>query len=416
MSKLSDAEQNVEWDSNVRRRANIAVTVVTTHAPSSRGWGGAVMSGVEAANIIAGLLSQVVLVCCDANNRAGPVDRSVAERATQAKLRLYKSRVATKLGFGWGAIPILFAEIRRADAAYVSGISTWPVTVAALIAMLLQKPYIVSLHGGLLATHVAEIRSHRRLKNFLYNVVVLPLVRRAAFVRVSSEFEKRDASLLIASDKIVAIPNTFDLSAIPYSQSNTDTPGTHLIYVGRLEADKGIRAFLQVWMSIAGEQDRISVLGSGDGSYAADVLKLAAGDGRISVLGEASRTQVYAELAGAHALVLPSGLEGSLRENFGNVVVEALSVGRPALVTRGLAWDQLPANGIGWTFDPNKEELELVLRRLLGHKLAHDPEMSEKCRKFAEQHFSNAAARTALFDLIKRCVAARQKRIYSPEI
>jgi len=385
----------------------LTVTVITTHAPTSRGWGGAVVSGVEMAGIIAEICRSTVLVCSDANNGGGHVDYAAAQAATRAKLHLYKSRVLKKQGFGFGAISALIANITRSDGVYVSGISTWPTTLAGIIALALRKPYVISLHGGLLAHHLEEIRTDRPLKHLFYRIFVLPLVKCARFIRVSSDFEGRDAALHTDADKVVVIPNTFDISVVPFASNPPPGPGTRLVYVGRLERDKGLRAFIEVWTKVAGPDDTIAVVGSGDDSYADDIRAYAANNPRIQMYGQVPRTQVYDIIAQSHALVLPSGLDGTLRENFGNVVVEALAVGRPALVGRGLAWDDLPKYGAGWTFEPTREGLHGVLLDLLVHKAAHEPGLPASCRGFAHAKFNSSDVRHAVLGLIRACTASK---------
>jgi glycosyltransferase involved in cell wall biosynthesis len=389
-------------------RVDLEVVVVTTHAPTSRGWGGAVVSGVETAAVAASVFSRVILICSDANNGAPPVDRGQAQKATPAQLRLYRSRRAAKQGFGLGALPILWEHIGRADCVYISGIFTWPVTIAALIALIRRKPHVVSLHGGLLSTHISEIRRRRPLKALAYDLVVLPLVRAADRVKVSSDFEAREAALVVAPQKIVVVPNTFEIGSIPFAGDPPAGAGTHMVFVGRLELDKGIRAFIRVWTQVAGPSDRLSVVGGGVGDYADAVRAQASLDPRVAILGEIARAKVFETLAAGHVLVLPSGLEGALRENFGNVVVEALAVGRPALVRRGLAWDRLPDAGVGWTFDGDDQALGAVLSQILSARLAHAPGLAHRCRAYVEQNFSSASERAPLLALTRACLAGRR--------
>ncbi|TAL45792.1 MAG: glycosyl transferase family 1, partial [Methylovulum sp.] len=69
--------------------------------------------------------------------------------------------------------------------------------------------------------------------------------------------------------------------------------------------------------------------------------------------------------AASHFLVLPSGLEeaGGMRENFGNVVAEAMAAGRPVLVAKGLAWDHLDVFGAGFVFARTEASVCAVLRK-----------------------------------------------------
>lgn len=388
----------------MRTSAALPLTVVTTHAPGSMGWGGAVKSGTEMASIIADLFTPTELVCCDASYGGASISLAQAQAQSRAKVVLYRSRVLKKQGLGLGAIPALSTAIGASRGVYVSGVSTWPVTLACIVALALRKPYIVSLHGGLLARHMQEIRSRRPLKRLFYAAVVLPLLRQATMVRASSDFEAREAARELPRAEIVTVPNTFEIAQFPFSAAMPKRDGVRLIYVGRLEPDKGLLGFLKVWQGVAGARDSMVVVGSGSGEYAASIESLAASDPRIELRGEIPKSQVLEEIQASHALVLASGFEGDLRENFGNVVVEALAVGRPALVTAGLAWDQLPSNAVGWTFAPEPAALASRLSYLLTGEAFADAALPARCRGFAEENFSSRAVRRAVVEMVRRCM------------
>jgi glycosyltransferase involved in cell wall biosynthesis len=113
--------------------------------------------------------------------------------------------------------------------------------------------------------------------------------------------------------------------------------------------------------------DRLVIAGrSVDGAYFEEFQSLVEqAQGAISYRGYLERGEVMNVLAASHFLVLPSGLEaeGGMRENFGNVVAEAMAAGRPILVARGLAWDHLESSGLGFVFDRTEASVCAVLRK-----------------------------------------------------
>jgi glycosyltransferase involved in cell wall biosynthesis len=74
-----------------------------------------------------------------------------------------------------------------------------------------------------------------------------------------------------------------------------------------------------------------------------------------------------------------------MRENFGNVVAEAMAVGRPVLVAKGLAWDHLETFGAGFVFERNEASVRDVLARAQALDHAEWQQMSANGRQYVEQ-------------------------------
>ena len=121
--------------------------------------------------------------------------------------------------------------------------------------------------------------------------------------------------------------------------------GLKLCFLGHIQQEKGINAFIRAWLKIRQPADQLVIAGrSVDGAYFEAFQALVEqAQGAISYRGYLERGEVMDLLDASHFLVLPSGLEeaGGMRENFGNVVAEAMAAGRPVLVAKGLAWDHL---------------------------------------------------------------------------
>lgn len=352
----------------------------------------------------------VHVIATDGCRKRGRIDEAAARGAMPAiDVTLCRHWFFARYGFSpWFPLKMLTA-MRQADFVFVGGIATWPATAAALLCAALRKPYAVALHGGLLGEHVDEIRRTKRHKWLYYRVFTLPTLRRAAFVNVASAFEEREVRQLLPDAKIVVTANALDLSMFEPTEVPSAANGVRMIYVGRISPEKGVRALVKAWIDVAGPDDSLEIVGSGKGRYAEEVIELAAADVRILHAGELPHAEVLTRIAQSHGLILASGLDGPLKENFGNVAAEALALGRPVLVPAGLAWDAIDAEGAGVIFAPTTAGLKIALRRF--SELTDDERRAagRRARAFAEQRLDVAGATAELVKVITGldCVAPR---------
>ncbi|MDA9453636.1 hypothetical protein XI00_04920 [Bradyrhizobium sp. CCBAU 21359] len=267
---------------------------------------------------------------------------------------------------------------------------TWPTTLAAIGATLFRRPFAFHAHGGLLEDRLAELRT-KRLKWLLFTHIILPFLRRACFLNCSSQFEAENATKILKKP-IIITPNYQLISSIPYDPCvHTNGEGLRLIFVGRLHKDKGIRRFCEVWRTFAGDGDVLQIIGGHDDRYGQELIVEYSDDQRFRFLGERSRVEVFRLIAQSDALILPSGLEGTLRENFGNVVPEALAVGRPVIMNSALAWPDLEKRGVGFALPDTDLKISELLQRL--RTMPKPLASPELCRNYAMNFDTGNAAK-----------------------
>ena len=152
------------------------------------------------------------------------------------------------------------------------------------------------------------------------------------------------------SDKLVVIPNGIDVAtwrdAQPLALTTLEVPPARrvMIYVGRLDKQKGLQPFIRVLPAVFNEFAEYDLLVVGDGPQRAELIRLAGELGIASRVHFAGwRGDVRNLLAAADLLVLPSRWEG-----MPNAVLEAMAAGKPVVAAR--------AHGVAELLGPSTEE------------------------------------------------------------
>jgi len=367
----------------------VEIGIVTTHVPPAKGYGGVSVTCGVLTKAWAEMGHQLALVSSD-ESIDGRLDAEDVKLGSTVDVRLYRSYGFKRWGFGLGAIPKILKLCLQAPVIYIHGIATWPSTLAAVICCLWRRPFMVAVHGGMMPEHVALIKRCKPHKWLYYQLLTIPTLRRAIGVHCTSDTEAEGVrNLLGQSARILLVPNGLDsreFAVMPYPKGE----GTQLCFLGHVQQEKGINAFIRAWLKVRQPTDRLVVAGrSVDGQYFQEFQDLLEqSQGAIRYCGYLQRNEVTALLAESHFLVLPSGLEqsGGMRENFGNVVAEAMASGRPVLVAKGLAWDHLQKLGAGFVFERNEESVCEALHRVQALELPDWQKMSDLSRQYVVQN------------------------------
>jgi glycosyltransferase involved in cell wall biosynthesis len=120
--------------------------------------------------------------------------------------------------------------------------------------------------------------------------------------------------------KVVAKPNFVADPGEPALPAGT---GEHVLFVGRLAAEKGIATMMRAWEGLD-----VPLVVAGDGPMRPAVE--ASPSPHVTAIGWKSSGEVAAEMGRARFLVMPS----EWYEGFPMTLVEAFSLGRPVLVSR----------------------------------------------------------------------------------
>ena len=268
-----------------------------------------------------------------------------------------------------------------------------------------------SLPGGLLgriggAVFVVSLYDHE-----LYDLAPASGIVRAGIVRTLqsadcavylSEGLRRHAIDLAGPHRTLVIPLGIETRAAPRTvppQRFTVCSVTRLI--ARKRVDHLIRAFAR----LAAELPEARLVIVGDGPERPALARLVQGlgiEGLVELTGALDARAAQERIARASVMALPS-----VRESLGAVYLEAMSLGVPALGTRGEGIDEHIEHGVSGILVPPGDD-EALLAEL--RALAADPERAMRIgeagrRRFRAGRFSwraNASAYLAVFEELSR--------------
>ena len=239
---------------------------------------------------------------------------------------------------------------------------------------------IHSPHGMLTPWALNNKKNKKKLAWHLYQK--RDLYKVSAF-HVTCDDEKEDIKRLGFKQDIVVIPLGIDLPHIDLSHK---IYSKSILFMSRIHPKKGLLNLVYAWDKIRKEGWKIIICGPDDDNHLSIVKKeishLGLNDFFVfkgSVEGEEKDNL----LRSCDLFVLPT-----YSENFGIVILEALSYGLPVITTVGAPWKDVVAYNAGWWIEIGVEPLIEALNEFFTLSEKAHIEMGHNAIVLAEKEYS----------------------------
>ncbi|MCB1332758.1 MAG: glycosyltransferase family 4 protein [Roseivivax sp.] len=173
-----------------------------------------------------------------------------------------------------------------------------------------------------------------------------------------------------------------DMTVLPYFLPDIDHeavppftghPRPYFLFVGRLEKIKGLQDVFPAMDKVDAD-----LLILGDGDYAAELKRLAAGHPKIKFLGRMSPDELTAYYKGAQGLIVPS----VCYETFGIILIESFRLGTPVIARRlGPFPEIVETSGAGLLFETEGELVQAM------RSFQSDPGLRDRLSRAARRGF-----------------------------
>lgn len=274
------------------------------------------------------------------------------------------------------------------DVVHVHGLWSFSLHRAAAAARKAGVPVVLSPHGMLRPWALRHKFLKKRLALALYQGRDL---RRAALVHVTAQPEADDVRRMGSRAPVVVAPLGVEHAAFAAAPIPLRRASRTVLFVGRLHPVKGLPNLLAAWARLPDAMRmawRLRIVGADEGGHLAFLrarcraLALAEGS-QIVFAGPKYGEELAREYADAALLVLPS-----LSENFGGVVVDALSRGVPAIASKATPWAELEAARCGWWTEGDARSLSEALRCAMSLSDDERAEMGARGRALAAAKYT----------------------------
>lgn len=332
-----------------------------------------------------------------------PLREPVCENAVTYRFFPRQSRfytVSLPLG-GW-----LARHTAEFDVVHIHAMFSYAALPAAFWARRRKVPYIVQPHGMLCRWGVRTRRP--LLKRCSLRLLERRILEHSAAVDFTNRTEMNEAAELGIAYRPVVIPLGTDVTACDGLRLRTRFRRRHqlmgkriVLFLSRFDRKKGIPLLLAAFARLrqsCGEAVLV-MAGSGEPAYERELRaaadRLGIGDA-VLWTGFLDGEDKIAALADADVFALPS-----YSENFGIAVVEAMALGTPVAVSRGVGIHaEIAEAGAGLVTACDEREFAAALTRMLSDAPLR-ANMSANARALVESRFSMNAVTAKLIELYR---------------
>jgi glycosyltransferase involved in cell wall biosynthesis len=364
---------------------------INTHMPPDYHYGGVVESGSK----LFAALSELSDWNCISVSKS---PRSLEKYAPEGSVCISKSLLLHGYGFSIEYLFDVFKKIRKSQFVFVNGTVTFPTVTAQLICWLLRKPYAVSLRAAL---EPWAINSKKWKKFLYYKLLILPLLKKAEFIHVTSEKEQKSAMRHLLNN-IRIISNGIDIDEISKDMTNEKDDGVFkFLFMGRTSKEKGIDllipAFKRVSERVGAAKVQLLIVGPDNhGYFRNSFFPLPENIKYIDGVYGKDKFLLYRQ---ADFFVLPS-----YSENFGNVVAEALACDIPVITTTGTPWTEVEQFKCGFYINLSDDELEKAMLKAYSTSAREREQMGIRGRSLIENKYQWRQKAAELQEEIDKCL------------
>jgi len=285
----------------------------------------------------------------------------------------------------------LWVNICHYDLIHVHALFSYTCTVTMVIANYHHTPYILTPHGLLCHWSLQQARLKKRL---YLNLIEYYNLNQAKAIHFTDQQEQEEVKSLKLSPKTVEIPLGIEPVTTIKDASNKlrhwleipqNTP--IILFLSRLHPKKGLDYLIEALGKLRSDLSfHLIIAGDGDDTYKQILNQY------LEKSNLAERTHLVGFVEGEKKALLLQGSDlfalTSHSENFGIVVLEALSAGLPILLTPGVALAQtIKKYQLGYVADLDSNRIAEVIQQFLKNP-QQGKEMGKRGKAFVQQNYS----------------------------
>ena len=251
-------------------------------------------------------------------------------------------------------------KIKENDTVVFSSLCFLPNLFIAVSARLRGKRIIWSPRGELFDSAIQGSIAKR-----LYWGMINVLMGKRILFHATSDAEEQVVRAFFPRSQVVIIPNYMELPPMEI----VDTDYKDFIYVGRIAPIKALDKLidgLEVSQLFRQSTSRMIIVGGVEKQFEEyynkllDQVERLGLNNKVVFVGSKVGKEKYHMFAAARYSFLVSD-----SENFGNVVIEALSQGTPVVASKGTPWQTLPKVHAGFWIDNTPEEISRTVDTII---------------------------------------------------
>ena len=264
---------------------------------------------------------------------------------------------------------------------HIHGLWTLTPLVGYLISKFLNIPYFLSPHGMLMPYALKKSKYKKELALFFYQKKI---INNSKLIITASESESSAVLNFKKNIPYKKIPHGINIPSINRNQKSRDYKIA--LFLGRYNKTKGIDELLKIWSELNPQNWKLCIAGIiEDINYFKQLQENLNfyGCKNISLIGPVLGREKDELFQNADLFILPTKTE-----NFGIVVLEALSYGIPVITTNSAPWEVLNQKRIGWCVNNDEFSLKKVIFKATNLDDEKLEFMGYGARKFASQNFT----------------------------